>query len=107
MKPGAWTGRVTVPGGSGTVSLTVGPSGRIVQVFQADIRCPTGGGGGYRVGPGKVGEFIAANGSFADANLPGGFSGRFARGDTLTGTVRGGLAQGCGAASYRFTAHPA
>jgi hypothetical protein len=107
VKPGAWTGTVTIPGGSGTVSLTVGPSGRIVQVFHADIQCPTGGGGGYGVDPGKVGEFIAADGSFADANLPGGFSGRFAPGGRLTGTVRGGLTQGCGAASYRFTAHPA
>jgi hypothetical protein len=105
VKPGVWTGAVTVPGGSGTVSVTFMPSGRIVQLFKVSVRCPSGGGS-FSVGPAKVGDFIAADGSFEDANRPSSFHGRFAPGGSLTGKVTASLPKSCGASSFAFAAQP-
>ena len=97
---------MTVPGGTGTVSLTVTPSGRVIKLFKVSIQCPAGGGS-FSVGPAKVGEFIAANGSFSDANRPSSFQGRFTPAGTLTGTLTGSLPDSCGASNFAFTAQPA
>jgi hypothetical protein len=105
VKPGAWTGAVTVPGGTGTVSVTVMPSGRIVQLFKVSVDCPAGGGS-FSAGPAKVGGFIAADGSFEDANRPSSFQGRFTTGGTLAGRLTASLPKSCGASSFAFTARP-
>lgn len=106
VRPGLWSGTVTVPGGTGTVSLTVTPSGRVIQWFKVSIQCAAGGGS-FSVGPAKVGEFIAASGSFSDANRPSSFQGRFTPAGTLTGTLTGSLPDSCDASSFAFTAQPA
>ncbi len=105
VRPGVWTGAVTVPGGSGTVSVTVMPSGRIVQRFKVSVDCPSGGGG-FSVGPAKVGDFIAADGTFEDANRPASFQGRFTTEGTLTGRLTASLPESCGARSFAFEARP-
>jgi hypothetical protein len=104
VRPGSWSGTLSVPGGSGTVSVTVMPSGRIVQLFKVLGGCPSGGGS-FSVGPAKVGDFIAADGSFEDANRPSSFQGRFGADGSLTGTVTASLPESCGASSFAFVAH--
>jgi hypothetical protein len=99
---GDWTGTVSVPGGSGTVSVKVAPSGRIVELFRVAIQCESGGGH-FEVGPSTVGEFVSADGTFEDANRPAAFQGRFGPGDTLTGTLS---FSGCGPSGFAFVAHP-
>ena len=106
VRPGLWSGTVTVPGGSGTVTVLVMPSGRVVQLFKVSIECPAGGGS-FSVGPAKVGEFISADGNFSDANRPSTFEGRFTSEGTLTGNLTGSLPESCGASSFEFTAQPA
>lgn len=107
VTPGDWSGTVTGPGGSGTVSVKVAASGRIVENFEVAVSCTTGGGGSSGIGPAAVGEFISADGTFEDANRPAGFEGRFQPGGTLTGTLTGSFTQGCApGASLAFTAHP-
>jgi hypothetical protein len=86
------------------VSVTVMPSGRIVQLFKSLGGCPSGGGS-FSVGPAKVGDFIAADGSFEDANRPSSFQGRFGADGSLTGTVTASLPESCGASSFAFVAH--
>jgi hypothetical protein len=105
VRPGVWSGTVSVPGGSGTVSVTVMPSGRIVQLFKVSVDCPSGGGS-FSAGPAKVGDFIAADASFEDANRPSSFQGRFGADGSLSGTVTASLPQSCGASSFAFAAHP-
>jgi hypothetical protein len=105
VRPGGWSGTVSVPAGSGTVSVTVMPSGRIVQLFKVSVDCPSGGGS-FSAGPAKVGDFIAADGSFEDANRPSSFQGRFGADGSLTGTVTASLPESCGARSFAFAAHP-
>jgi hypothetical protein len=102
---GDWTGTVSVPGGSGTVAVKVAPSGRIVELFQVAIQCASGGGT-YEVGPAAVGEFISAAGTFADANRPASFEGRFGPGASLAGSLTGSLPEGCGSSGFTFSAHP-
>ena len=102
---GNWTGTVTVPGGSATVSVRVSAAGRIVELFSVVARCG-GGEASFGVGPAAVGEFIAANGVFADASRPGAFQGRFLSPVTLAGTVSANPL-GCGGAGpFPFAAHP-
>jgi len=107
VAPGQWTGTVSGPGGAGTVSVKVAPSGRFVEVFDVEVACAGGGGGSSGVGPAAVGDFISADGTFEDANRPAGFEGRFEPGGTLTGTLTGSFTQGCApGGSLTFSAHP-
>jgi len=107
VTPGVWSGTVTGAGGTGTVSVKVAASGRIVENFEVSVSCTEGGGGTSEIGPAAVGEFISAAGTFSDANRPAGFEGRFEPGGTLTGTLTGSYAQGCApGGSLGFTAHP-
>jgi hypothetical protein len=105
VSAGEWSGTVSVPGGSGTVSIKVAASGRIVELFRVAVQCASGGGS-YEVGPATVGEFITAEGTFEDANRPASFQGRFGPGATLAGTLVGTLPEGCGSNSFTFLAHP-
>jgi hypothetical protein len=105
VTPGDWTGTVNVPGGSGTVSVRVARSERIVELFKVTIQCPDGGYD-FGVGPATVGEFIGAGGVFEDAARPAGFRGRFGPGQILTGSLLGRTTQGCGSGSLAFAAHP-
>lgn len=82
---GTWTGPVTVPGGTGTVTVKVGAAGRIVDLFKVEITCtPGGAGGGFSAGP-PAEEFISAMGAFegwGDAY----WRGRFGANGVLDGT---------------------
>ena len=99
---GVWTGTVSAPEGGGAVSLTVSPSGRMVEVFGFTMQCPGGGEAHYEQGPAAVGAFISAAGVFSDAYRPAAFQGRFALGGSVTGTVL----TSCGPTPFPFTAHP-
>lgn len=105
VTPGSWTGTVSTPTGSSTVSVRVSASGRIVELFSVVARCE-GGETSFGVGPAAVGEFIAANGTFADSARPGAFQGRFTSADTLAGTVSANPLGCGGTGSFPFTAHP-
>ena len=104
VTPGPWTGSISGSGVTGTVTVQVSATGRVVEWFREEVQC-AGGGGHYEIGPdAEVGEFISAAGAFADADRPGAFQGSFS-GDALTGTVGTGFA-GCGERVVPFTARP-
>ncbi len=102
---GLWTGTVAGPpaGTTGTVKLTVIDGGRIETDFSTSYACPppTGGGGSFEIGPlPTVGYLIAANGSIGAAQgTETAWSGRFAAGGLLSGTL---LGSECGSS----TVHP-
>ncbi len=102
---GSWTGTVSGGEASGSVSIRVSPSARIVEWFAVSVRCPDGETQ-WEVGPATVGEFISPDGTFEEAHRPAKFSGRFGPGGTVTGTFLGVVSQGCGSGSLSFTAHP-
>jgi hypothetical protein len=100
---GTWTGTVSVPNGSGTVTAKVIAAGRIVNLFAVEITCTEGGGGGFSSGP-PAGEFIGADGRFQGW---GGahWQGSFGADGTLSGTFFAGDYCGTsGQAAGTFTA---
>jgi hypothetical protein len=100
---GTWTGTVSVPNGSGTVTAKVIAAGRIVDRFAVEITCTAGGGGSFSSGP-PAGEFIAADGRFEGW---GGahWHGAFGADGTLNGTFLAGDYCGTsGQATGTFTA---
>jgi hypothetical protein len=104
VAPGPWTGPISGTGVTGTVTVQVSATGRIVEWFKEEVQC-AGGGGHYEIGPDtEVGEFISAAGAFADAGRPSSFQGTFS-GEALTGTASIGFA-GCGEGVASFAAHP-
>ena len=102
---GTWTGPLTLPEGTGTVTVKVKTAGRIVDLFKVDVTCPGPGGGGIQAGP-PAGEFVAANGSFKGAALSDHWQGRFAADGVLTGTFVSPDSCGqVGQVTGTFTAH--
>jgi hypothetical protein len=82
---GTWTGPVTLPGGTGTVTVKVGAAGRIVDVFKVVITCtPDGGGASFSAGP-PAEEFISAPGVFEGWGNAH-WHGRFGANGVLNGT---------------------
>lgn len=100
---GTWTGAVTVPGGTGTVTVKVGAAGRVVDLFKIEITCtPGGGGGGFSAGP-PAEEFISATGAFEGWGYAH-WRGRFGADGVLNGTFVPG--DQCGTPGQAtFTAH--
>jgi hypothetical protein len=82
---GTWSGAITVPGATGTVTAKVIASGRIVDRFALEITCPDGGGGGVTAGP-PAGEFVSAKGGFEGWALSRHWVGHFSSDGQLTGT---------------------
>jgi hypothetical protein len=107
---GAWAGTVTAPGLIGSVNLTVGAAGHIVEAFAVDGHCADGTGGGGSVDTNHAQEFIDRRGRFAGPIAPAsgvGWEGTFA-GGMLRGTValRDDCADGApGAVRAQFVAH--
>jgi hypothetical protein len=100
---GTWTGAVSVPNGSGTVTAKVIAAGRIVDLFAVEITCTEGGGGNFRSGP-PAGEFITADGRFQGWGN-GHWQGSFGADGTLSGTfVAGDYCGTSGQATGTFTA---
>jgi hypothetical protein len=85
---GTWTGTVSVPDGSGTVTAKVTAAGRIVNLFRVVITCTAGGGGGFGSGP-PAGEFIGADGRFEGWGNAH-WQGRFGADGTVSGTFLAG-----------------
>jgi hypothetical protein len=85
---GTWTGTVSVPDGSGTVTAKVTAAGRIVDQFGVEITCTAGGGGSFSAGP-PAGEFIRADGRFEGWGNAH-WQGRFGADATMSGTFLAG-----------------
>ena len=83
---GTWTGPVTVPDGTGTVTVKVIAAGRIVDFFGLQITCTEGGGGSFSAGP-PAGEFISPKGSFEGWGLGRHWVGSFGPGGVLAGNL--------------------
>ena len=83
---GTWTGTVTVPGGSGPVTIKVIAAGRLVDELSLQITCTDGGGGTFRAGP-PAGEFVSAKGAFEGWGLGRHWVGHFAPNGVLDGTL--------------------
>jgi hypothetical protein len=47
---GTWTGTATFPNATGTVTVKVTASGRMVDFFELEVTCPEGGGGSVTAG---------------------------------------------------------
>jgi hypothetical protein len=94
VAPGTWTGTVTVPNGTGTVTVKVIAAGRIVDLFKAEIMCTEGGGGGFQSGP-PAEEFVSATGAFEGWGYAH-WKGRFGADGVLAGTFT--AADNCGTA---------
>jgi hypothetical protein len=83
---GTWTGTATFPNATGTVTVKVTASGRIVDFFELEVTCPEGGGGGVTAGP-PAGEFVSATGRFEGWALSRHWVASFAGSGQLTGTL--------------------
>jgi hypothetical protein len=81
---GTWTGSVTVPGGTGTMTARIIATGRIVDTFEVEITCDAGGGGSFGSGS-PAGEFISASGAFEGWGYAH-WHGRFASDGSVTGS---------------------